>query len=294
MPIPLLILGGVAVAGGITYLDGRVRLKTAENIYQRHRKKYETAVKHFEDKTEDVKERLDLLGKRRLESLERLNSAVEFLRKAKVRDRDLEQLFDITPETITTWEAGPAKVTEVVDGIAKSIGSGVATALGAYGLVGAYGAASTGAAISSLSGAAATNATLAWLGGGALAAGGGGMFIGTMVLGGLFVAPSTLVAGIMKSAKASKLESEFEKLKSKMKVYQAKMDQQIAVFNVAIDRIEEIQVSTLEIDKALQDLLIKSNPRSLEDAYDVARTAKTLGKLIDIPITDKNGNLITD
>ena len=37
-----------------------------------------------------------------------------------------------------------------------------------------FGTASTGAAISTLSGAAATNAALAWLGGGALAAGGGG------------------------------------------------------------------------------------------------------------------------
>lgn len=47
----------------------------------------------------------------------------------------------------------------------------------------AFGAASTGTAISSLSGAAATNATLAWLGGGSLAAGGGGMAAGTAVLG---------------------------------------------------------------------------------------------------------------
>jgi hypothetical protein len=42
-----------------------------------------------------------------------------------------------------------------------------------YGGVMQLGAASTGTLISSLSGAAATNATLAWLGGGSLAAGGG-------------------------------------------------------------------------------------------------------------------------
>ena len=41
-----------------------------------------------------------------------------------------------------------------------------------------FGTASTGTAISALSGAAATNAALAWLGGGALAAGGGGMAAG--------------------------------------------------------------------------------------------------------------------
>lgn len=45
-----------------------------------------------------------------------------------------------------------------------------------------FGTASTGTAISSLSGAAATNAALAWLGGGTLAAGGGGMTAGTAFL----------------------------------------------------------------------------------------------------------------
>lgn len=49
----------------------------------------------------------------------------------------------------------------------------------------AFGAvASTGTAISSLSGAAAVNATLAFYGGGSIAAGGGGAFIGSIVVGG--------------------------------------------------------------------------------------------------------------
>lgn len=45
-----------------------------------------------------------------------------------------------------------------------------------------FGTASTGTAISALSGAAATNAALAWLGGGAVAAGGGGMAAGNAFL----------------------------------------------------------------------------------------------------------------
>lgn len=65
-----------------------------------------------------------------------------------------------------------------------SLGIGVAT-LGptaAMGVATTFGVASTGTAISALSGAAATNAALAWLGGGALAAGGGGMAAGNMLL----------------------------------------------------------------------------------------------------------------
>lgn len=76
---------------------------------------------------------------------------------------------------------------------AKTIGGGAAgasagvavVALGpsaAMGIATTFGVASTGTAISSLSGAAATNAALAWIGGGSLAAGGGGMAAGNAFL----------------------------------------------------------------------------------------------------------------
>lgn len=52
----------------------------------------------------------------------------------------------------------------------------------AMGVATTFGVASTGTAISTLSGAAATNAALAWLGGGTLAAGGGGMAAGNAFL----------------------------------------------------------------------------------------------------------------
>lgn len=53
----------------------------------------------------------------------------------------------------------------------------------AMGIATTYGVASTGTAIATLHGAAATNAALAWLGGGTLAAGGGGMSAGSAFLG---------------------------------------------------------------------------------------------------------------
>lgn len=69
---------------------------------------------------------------------------------------------------------------------AAGVGAGVAVvALGptaAMGIATTFGVASTGTAISALSGAAATNAALAWLGGGALAVGGGGMAAGNAFL----------------------------------------------------------------------------------------------------------------
>lgn len=293
MPLPLLILGGITIVSGIKYLDAKGRIKTAERIFRRHRQKYDSSVKRFEDWIKKVESGLEDLGKRRLESLDRLKCAAEFIRKAKVRDRDLEQTFNITPEILATWTKGPINAAEVVENVTKSIGAGTATALTAYGLVGVYGTATTGTAICSLTGVAAKNATIAWFGGGSIAAGGGGILAGTLVIGGLFVAPTALVASISKSVNSMKLETELEKKKTEMKVAQEKMDQQIEEFKLAICRIDEIHKSIEETDKALGNLLKKSKPENIEDAYRIAHSAKTLGELLDIPITDNSGNLIT-
>lgn len=77
-----------------------------------------------------------------------------------------------------------------------------------------FGTASTGTAISALSGAAATSAQLAWLGGGALAAGGGGMVAGNAFLAlagpvGWSISGATLLASVVLFAnKKMKLSKE--------------------------------------------------------------------------------------
>ena len=69
---------------------------------------------------------------------------------------------------------------EIVGGAMIGIGASAGTVVTIVSSLGV--AASTGTAISSLSGAAATNAALAWLGGGTLAAGGGGVAAGTAIV----------------------------------------------------------------------------------------------------------------
>lgn len=78
-----------------------------------------------------------------------------------------------------------AKIKAGTGGVAGVGIGGAVAALGptaAMGVATTFGVASTGTAISSLSGAAATNAALAWLGGVALATGGGGMIAGEAFL----------------------------------------------------------------------------------------------------------------
>lgn len=89
---------------------------------------------------------------------------------------------------------------------------GGATAVGAWAVVSMVGSASTGAALSGLSGVAAYNATLAWFGGGALAAGGAGMSGGMMVLGGIVAAPIIFLSATSSYKKAKKIMLENEKV----------------------------------------------------------------------------------
>lgn len=72
--------------------------------------------------------------------------------------------------------------TVATGGASLAFAGPIAAAAGGTGLLGV---ASTGTAISTLSGAALTNASLAALGGGSVAAGGAGMAGGTMVITGI-------------------------------------------------------------------------------------------------------------
>ncbi len=119
----------------------------------------------------------------------------------------------------------------------------------------ALGTASTGTAISSLSGAAATNAALAALGGGSLAAGGGGVALGTAILGGATLGVGLLVGGIIFSVTGSKLSAKADKAYEQMMENEEKINricaylerlQNIAVdFNESLSKIERMYLAYL-------------------------------------------------
>ncbi len=90
-------------------------------------------------------------------------------------------------EIVVSIEQEAAKVnaqagTGAAAGVAAGVGVAAFAPTAAMAIATTFGTASTGTAISVLSGAAATNAALAWLGGGALAVGGGGMVAGEAFL----------------------------------------------------------------------------------------------------------------
>lgn len=118
---------------------------------------------------------------------------LEELSRIQTGSKDFEEIKELSKLSVSLLEGAGA----------GAVGGAVA-AFGAYNAAMAFATASTGTAISSLSGAAATNATLAWFGGGSLASGGMGMAGGSAVLGGIVAGPALLVMGIIIGAKGGK------------------------------------------------------------------------------------------
>ena len=90
---------------------------------------------------------------------------------------------------------------------AGAVAAGSVTGVAALGLVTAFGTASTGTALATLSGPAYVHATLAALGGGSLATGGFGMAGGAAVLGAVVAAPMLAVASF---AADRKIRSDYD------------------------------------------------------------------------------------
>ncbi|WP_433703458.1 hypothetical protein [Prescottella equi] len=121
-----------------------------------------------------------------------------------------------------------------------------------------FGTASTGTAISTLSGAVATKAALAWLGGGAIAAGGGGTAAGTALLAlagpiGWTVAGATLLASIALFTK-----NKFENREAKQEALTA-VKQNTAIVKGMDAQIDDL----LRRTAALRELLMKSYGEAL-------------------------------
>lgn len=149
--------------------------------------------------------------------------------------------------------------------VAKNTGSGAAgvgvgvavAALGptaAMGVATTFGVASTGTAISALSGAAATNAALAWLGGGALWAGGGGMIAGKALLalagpiGWAIAGAAILSSGIM-FWKAHKEKEHLENIFTLIAERDAK-SYELAIVELN-ERISRIKKETVQLWEAV-------------------------------------------
>ena len=166
----------------VVTLGAHQRVKDAESDYMDKLQELNELNERHERRRNDVNEILKTVIEVKKTAIIQLRKGKKILNQLNVQEREMINNHlkgqDYSLDRIdSSMEAG-----EIAISTAKGAVAGVSTALGAWALVGTLGTASTGTAISTLSGAAASNAILAWLGGGSIAAGGGGIAAGTMVL----------------------------------------------------------------------------------------------------------------
>lgn len=214
MPLPLVFIGIAAVTGatgvGATVKAG-VDQTHAKTINEDANQRIENAAKRLDFHRKQCGDSLQSLGEEKVFVLNNgINEFITNFQKIKNVDfsesegiLELKNLKLDQKEFTELAEMTKFSLSLVQGGITGAAGGALA-AFGAYSAATTFATASTGTAIASLSGAAASNATLAFFGGGSLAAGGLGMAGGTAVLGGLVAGPALLVMGIITSAKAGK------------------------------------------------------------------------------------------
>ena len=209
MPLPLLLVGAAVAAAGWGVkkgIDAKSDFDAAESINEDAQEIFDKAKRSLEECREETQSRLESLGRQKAllfeEALIPFVETFSRIKNVDFKDMDIpDDNIQITSGEILEIRDAAIRMEKVVGGAAGALGSGALAGLAAYGSVG-LASASTGTAIAGLSGAAATNATLAWLGGGSLAAGGLGIAGGTAVLGGIVAAPVLLVGGLMLASKA--------------------------------------------------------------------------------------------
>lgn len=192
------------VLNEIVTLGGAGRLEESKQAYQETYNEYLTLYKEAEGYKSEVEENIKSIGIALTEAKEHLYKS-EKLIKPSLRDKSGLQL-EFGMQTLIKVARFNSGFNSAISVGAGSVAGGT-LAVGSWALVTALGSASTGAAITGLSGVAATNATLAWFGGGALAAGGAGMAGGAAVLGGIFAIPLMYFAAKGTHTKAKKLDA---------------------------------------------------------------------------------------
>lgn len=315
MPVPI-IIGAAAVAslyGAYKGISGAIDHNDASNANTDAQSIVDTSRKQAEAQRQATNNALEDYGARKLRAFNGvIADFIETFGRLKnvelVQSPELDKLNlgDFSTQALPGLIKDYRALKDAGLGLGAGLGSGAALAFGAYNGTMMLAAASTGTAISTLSGVAATNATLAWLGGGSLAAGGYGMAGGTLVLGGIVAGPALAIFGHILGNKG---EEAFNKARSNLE--QAKTIQadakKVTAHLHAIGQVTWLANSTFsavttQLRRAVGQLekIVKTegedfhtfSPDSRETVFRTVKFAQLIKAMIDTPILDEEGKLV--
>ena len=305
--IPL-ILGAIALGtaafGAEKGAEGFGNMNEAKEIGERAQNRHSYAVSELKADWEATNELAEEYGQLQLDvMMTTVGRFLDFIErnigKSKQSEKEfLEGLEGISVQQIKEYKAAALEAKQFFNGGTKAIGAAAAGYGGAMSLATSVGVASTGTLIGGLSGAAAWNATLAWLGGGSLAAGGGGMALGSLVLGGITVGPAVLIGGFV-------LAGEGEKALTKAWEYNAEVNTAIVKIEAAKDFMQQVKRRITELQgvfeclnksamlglQELESLPSFDKNRDASKFQKVALFVKALAEIMKTPVLDSEGQL---
>ena len=217
MPLPLIlgIAAAVASATGIGLgIHGSVKMKRANDKLKAAQKRNDANNARLERMNKSACRAMDILGENEMKVLSEFQQFSDLFERIKNRPEFAEiNLGNVTiskfdNEEIKRVSVGASVLIGGLGGAALGTAGGFAASGATTAAVMALGTASTGTPIATLGGAAAIKATLAALGGGSLASGGGGIALGSMILGAAALGVGLLIGGAIFSFIGSKLSDK--------------------------------------------------------------------------------------
>jgi hypothetical protein len=315
MALPLLIpiiVGAAGLFGAGKAVKGVVDSKEADGIASRAIERTDDANKKLELTKKATNDLLSSYGQKKLDALDKqvqdfvtLFRRLENLKETSSEELNNLQLGKFSEVNIAELQHSCELAHGAIQGVGAGAIGGALTAFGAYNGTMLLASAGTGTAISTLSGAAATNATLAWLGGGAIGTG-LGVAGGAFVLGTLVAGPALLIFGSVFGAKASTKLSEAKANREKSFVYVDEIEsvcQKLGmiqqVTQLASDVLSTLRTKLRRANDSLRQVISdkgvdtstydQESQKIIFIAYEYALMLKSI---IDTPILNENGELL--
>lgn len=308
------VVGAGLTYSGITSAEGFSNMIEAEEKIEVAKRKYKNMQSKLEEKQQESMDKLYELNNiklsiysNELKETIRIIKKIKNVKETEVKTNNIEFIFK--EDNIKEIEKTALEADKIFKSSKNAIGMASAMSSLATGLASNFGVASTGTAISSLSGAAAKKATLAALGGGAKAAGGAGIAGGQIMLGGISLIPTAIILSNNYAKKSEEELTRATKYYSDVNIEVEKINNIISWIdnnlNLRIDEIKNVlgKMRSFYVKNTLSKLIQIDAYKSVNGAIDystcskdekecIVQSAKMVSnfkEIIKAPLLDENG-----